>query len=250
VPGEAGADAGRIVAAAGLPSGWLSSGRHIMMAVILSAGAPVTQAPSSSTSGSQAWLFFRQWLKNPLRVASLAPSGAQLAALMTAELPAGANRVIELGAGTGVFTRAMLDGGVAPEQLLVVELNEELYEHLRVRFPGARVVCGNACDLTNIVAERDFAPVGQIDAIVSGLGLLSMSRDLQYSIMRSAFDVLGPGGSFIQFTYSPKPPLSRELCEELGLSVRRGGFAWRNIPPATVFVFSRMRSEQMRAIKG
>ena len=209
----------------------------------------MTQPQSSSTSGSQAWLFFRQWLKNPLSIAALAPSGAQLAGLMTAELPADAKRVIELGAGTGVFTRTMLDNGIAPEQLLVVELNEELYEHLRTQFPGAGVVCGDACDLTSIVAEKDFAQAGQVDAIISGLGLLNMSRDLQLSIMRSAFDVLKPGGSFIQFTYSPKPPLSREILDELGLSVRRGGFAWRNIPPASVFVFSRKRSEQTRAVR-
>lgn len=204
---------------------------------------------ASSSSGSQAWLFFRQWLKNPLSIAALAPSGAQLAGMMVAELPPGAKRVIELGAGTGVFTRAMLDSGIAPERLLVVELNEELYEHLRVQFPQANVVCGNACELKNIVAERKFAAAGEVDAIVSGLGLLNMSRDLQRSIMRSAFDVLKPEGSFVQFTYSPKAPLSRELLDELGLSVRRGGFAWRNIPPASVFVFSRIRSEQMRAVR-
>jgi phosphatidylethanolamine/phosphatidyl-N-methylethanolamine N-methyltransferase len=210
----------------------------------------VTQPqPSPSTSGSQAWLFFRQWLKNPLSIAALAPSGTQLAGLMTAELPRGSKRVIELGAGTGVFTRALIGEGIAPEQLLVVELNTELYEHLRGQFPDAKVVCGDACQLTKIAAEKGFAEAGQVDAVVSGLGLLNMSRDLQRSIMQSAFDVLKPDGSFIQFTYSPKPPLSRELLAELGLSVRRGGFAWRNIPPASVFVFSRRRSEQMRAVR-
>ncbi|MBS0591288.1 MAG: methyltransferase domain-containing protein [Proteobacteria bacterium] len=206
----------------------------------LAIGFPVTSpTPSSSATGSQAWLFFRQWLKNPLAIAALAPSGAQLAGRMTAELPHGTKRVIELGAGTGVFTRAMLDSGIAAEQLLVVELNEELHGHLRAQFPTAHVVCGNACDLSSIVRDENFAGAGEVDAVVSGLGLLSMSRDLQRSIMRSAFEVLGPGGSFIQFTYSPMPPLSRDLLDELGLSVRRGGFAWRNLPPATVFVFSR-----------
>ena len=168
---------------------------------------------------------------------------------MTAELPPGSKRVIELGAGTGVFTRALLGEGIAPEQLLVVELNSELYEHLRDQFPKANVVCGDASQLTKIAAEKQFAQPGEVDAVVSGLGLLNMSRDLQRSILRSAFDALKSDGCFIQFTYSPKPPLSRELLDELGLSVRRGGFAWRNIPPASVFVFSRMRSEQMRAVR-
>ena len=221
-----------------------------MMPAAFLPGFPVTQPlRPSPAAGSQAWLFFRQWLKNPLAIAALAPSGAQLAGRMTAELPRGAQRVIELGAGTGVFTRAMIEGGIAAEQLLVVELNEELHGHLHAQFPQAHVVCGNACDLSKIVQDEQFAGAGEVDAVVSGLGLLSMSRDLQRSIMQSAFQVLKPGGSFIQFTYSPMPPLARELMDELGLSVRRGGFAWRNLPPATVFVFSRARSEQMRAVR-
>lgn len=209
----------------------------------------MTSSPSSPTTGSQAWLFFRQWLKNPLSIAALAPSGAQLAGMMVAELPRGAKRVIELGAGTGVFTRALLEEGIAPAQLLVVELNEELYAHLHAQFPQVCVVCGNACELTRIVAETQFGATGEVDAIVSGLGLLNMSRDLQRSIMGAAFDVLAPGGSFIQFTYSPKSPLSGDLLDELGLSVRRGGFAWCNIPPASVFVYSRARSQRMHAVR-
>ncbi len=210
---------------------------------------PHRSSPPPNKSGSQTWLFFRQWLKNPLRVAALSPSGAQLAGLMMHELPANAQRVVELGAGTGVFTRALLASGIAPDKLLVIELNAELHAYLREQFPQVHVICGNACELKQIATDNGFIAAELADAAISGLGLLSMPRSLQKSIAESVFGVLKPEGCFIQFTYGPKSPLPQELLDELGLSVRRGGFTWRNVPPASVFVYTRTRSEAIRAVR-
>jgi phospholipid N-methyltransferase len=209
------------------------------------------QEPARSRRARQnppaAWIFFRQWLKNPLRMAALSPSGRQLARQMIAELPANAARIVELGAGTGVFTRAMLESGIAARNLLVVELNDELYEHLNHSFPDARVIHGNAIEL-KALAERDgFLTKGPVDAIISGLGFLSMSRSVQRGILEAAFSVLKPGGRLIQFTYGPSSPVPRELLGELGLQVRRAGIAWRNVPPASVYVYTRNRSEAIHA---
>ena len=79
------------------------------------------------------WTLFRQWLRDPMRTAAVAPSSRELAAAMIAELPEGASRVIELGGGTGALTRALLAYGIHGDALLVVELNEELHEHLHDR---------------------------------------------------------------------------------------------------------------------
>ncbi len=224
-----------------------------MIRDVLPSEVPVAEPqPSSSApnkSGSQTWLFFRQWLKNPLRVAALSPSGAQLAGLMMSELPPRTQRVVELGAGTGVFTRALLDAGIPPDKLLVVELNTELHEYLHQQFPLVRVVNGDACDLKDIAMQQGFLTTGLADAVISGLGLLSMPRSLQKAIVEAAFSVLKPEGCFIQFTYGPKSPIPRDLLEELGLSARRGGFAWRNVPPASVFVYTRVRSEAIKAVR-
>jgi phospholipid N-methyltransferase len=166
---------------------------------------------------------------------------------MVAELPTGASRVVELGGGTGVFTRAMIQHGIAPRDLLVLELNDELYAHLREAFPGAHVVHGNASELKNL-AERDgYLRDGLADAAISGLGLLSMARTTQKAILESTFNVLKPNGRLIQFTYGPSSPVPRELLTELGLQVRRGGFAWWNVPPASVYVYTRNRSEAIHA---
>lgn len=186
------------------------------------------------------WTLLRQWLKNPLRTAAVAPSSAELAAAMIAELPAGTRRVIELGGGTGAITVALLGAGIVPRDLLVLELNEELHAHLHARFPEVLIVEGDARDLQDIAGRCGFLDAGPVDAIVSGLGLLSMPRDTQGEILAAAFACLRRDGRFIQFTYGPQPPVAEEVTRAQGLQVRRGEFVLRNVPPATVYVYTRV----------
>jgi phospholipid N-methyltransferase len=199
----------------------------------------------SSRSLPAGWTFFRQWLKNPLRVAAISPSSRQLARQMMTQLPRHGRRVIELGGGTGVFTQALIDHGIAPADLLVLELNEELHQHLVRQFPLARVVCGDAGNLREIAREQGFHGEGGADAIISGLGLLSMPRQTQQSILQAAFDSLKPDGRFIQFTYGPANPVIREVADALELSARRASFTWWNVPPATVYVYQRRVSRSL-----
>jgi phospholipid N-methyltransferase len=192
------------------------------------------------TSQPDAWTFFRQWLRNPRAMAALSPSSRQLAKLMIDQLPLGSRHIVELGGGTGVITQALLEHGIEPQRLLVVELNEELHQLLHQRFPDVRVVCGDAQELKSIVVNGGFAQGESVDAVVSGLGMLSMSRTTQRAILSGVFAVLGERGRFIQFTYGPASPLSRELLSELGLQGQRVGVAWLNVPPATVYVYTRV----------
>lgn len=196
-------------------------------------------SPSRGVARTDHWTFFRQWLRNPLATAAISPSGAQLSRLMLAELPAGAQRVIELGGGTGVFTSALLRHGISESDLMVVELNQELHQHLLQRFPGAHVACGDARELPALAERCGFAAGGPADAVISGLGLLSMSRGTQQAIVGSAFECLRPGGCFIQFTYGPTCPIGRDVQRALDLQVKRAGVALWNVPPATVYVFTR-----------
>ncbi|GAA5079933.1 class I SAM-dependent methyltransferase [Lysobacter panacisoli] len=184
-----------------------------------------------------AWTFFRQWLRNPLRTAAVAPSGRELAAAMIAELPDDAQRVIELGGGTGAITRALLARGIHGRDLLVVGLSEELHAHLHARFPQVRVARGDARDLPGIAMRCGFLRDGPVDAIVSGLGFLSMNYAEQQDMLRAAFACLKPGAPFIQFTYGARAPVLEEVARDLRLNVRKGAFVLRNVPPATVFVY-------------
>ena len=193
--------------------------------------------------------FLRQWWRDPVRTASVTPSGRQLASLMVGQLPEKCSRVIELGAGTGVFTRALLDAGIAPSQLLVVEINPDLAVFLRERFPGVDVACADARHLDALAGERGLSAEASPDAVVSGLGMLSMPASLRVEIVRAAFAAMGESGRFIQFTYGPTSPVRRKEREALGLRVRRAGFALRNLPPANVFVYERFHSHEVASVK-
>jgi phospholipid N-methyltransferase len=204
-----------------------------------------TPDPASSRNPAVGWTFFRQWLKNPREVAAISPSSKQLARQMVHQLPRHCRRVIELGGGTGVLTRAVLDHGIQPEDLLVLELNEELHQHLHREFPGVHAVCGDAMHLREIARGHGFADAARADAIVSGLGLLTMPPMSQQLILSAAFDSLQVEGRFVQFTYGPANPVNREVLEALELTSRRASFTWWNVPPATVYVYQRRVSRAL-----
>lgn len=193
--------------------------------------------------------FVRQWLRDPTKTASVVPSGRQLAQRMVAQLPKPCTRVVEIGAGTGVFTRELLESGIEPAKLLVVEINPELAEFLRERFPGVAIACADARGLDGLAAQHWSLGEREVDAVVSGLGLLSMSSELRCEILRAGFKALRDGGRFIQFTYGPASPVRRDERNALGISVRRAAFAPRNLPPATVYVYQRFRSKEVVSVR-
>jgi phospholipid N-methyltransferase len=57
------------------------------------------------------------------------------------------------------------------------------------------------------------------------------------------------GGSFVQFTYGPAVPVADEVMRRLGLRARRHGFTLWNLPPASVYVFTRDRASVIRSIR-
>ena len=183
------------------------------------------------------WDFFRRWVRNPRAVAAVAPSSRELARRMVDELPADARRVIELGPGTGVMTEALLAHGLRPQALLAVELDPALHDELQVRFPQLRVVHGDARELRALA--QGFAAPGTLDAVVSSLGLLGMDEADRGAILAAAFALLREGGRFIQFTYGVTSPVGAAQLRRLRLRGRRGAFILRNLPPATVYVYTR-----------
>lgn len=190
---------------------------------------------TTKTSCADFVQFFRSWVSDPLRVAAVAPSGERLARLMTQEIEPFDGPILELGPGTGVFTRALLARGVPESALTLVEFGEEFAVRLRERFPAARVVHMDAAQLGQC-GLFDDAPFG---AVISGLPLLSMPPSKVVAIVGGAFETMKPGGAFYQFTYGPRCPVQKPILESLGLTAKRIGGTVRNIPPAGVYRISR-----------
>ena len=176
-------------------------------------------------------LFIAQLFRKPHEVVALAPSSRVLSAEMAATLDPSGGPVIELGAGTGRITRAILDRGIPADAVHSIEMNPEFCDRLRARFPGLNVYQMSAGDVSDL-------PVDGAQAVVSGLPLLSMPLPLQHSILAGTFRRVRAGGTYVQFTYGPKPPVARSVREELGLTWQVSRKIWWNLPPARVYRFS------------
>jgi phosphatidylethanolamine/phosphatidyl-N-methylethanolamine N-methyltransferase len=174
-------------------------------------------------------LFMRQLLRSPATISAIAPSSRGLARAITEGIGPHTGPVAEFGPGTGVFTRALLDRGVAPANLTLFELNPDFVTALRERFPGVHIVTGGAQTIADHCTD--------VGAIVSGLPLLSFPSDLNRAIFRAALRVMRAGAAFHQFTYGPKPPLPDDIRIEMGLTVSPGPRVWLNLPPARVYAY-------------
>jgi phosphatidylethanolamine/phosphatidyl-N-methylethanolamine N-methyltransferase len=183
-----------------------------------------------------AFLFFRTWLRDPGGVAAIAPSGRALAALITREIDASSGPVLELGSGTGAFTAALIDRGVAPADLTLIEQNAGFARLLAARYPGATVLAIDAATI-----DRDGHDGGRaFGAAVCGLGLLNMPETVVEAILRAAFARMAPGAAFYLFTYGLRCSVPPETLARLGLTAERIGTAYRNLPPAGVYRLSRV----------
>jgi phosphatidylethanolamine/phosphatidyl-N-methylethanolamine N-methyltransferase len=146
---------------------------------------------------------------------------------------------VELGAGTGQVTKALLAAGIPPARLALVERDPELAAFLRRHFTEPKIIEGDAARLPKLLAEHRTTPIA---AVVSSLPLLSLPTDIVNGIVNGVFEALPRGAALIQFTYGPTPPVPRALRQSLRLVGARGRRIWRNVPPAVVWTFRRPTS--------
>jgi phospholipid N-methyltransferase/membrane protein DedA with SNARE-associated domain len=187
--------------------------------------------------------FFRAWLADPLCVAALVPSSNALAQIITSEVTPASAPVIELGPGTGAFTRALIKRGVPETELALIEHTAEFSTLLALRFPTAQVLAIDAAQLNRIDIFRN----ARAGAIVSGLPVLSMPPKKVMAILEGAFGQLRTDGAFYQFTYGPRCPVPRAILDRLGLKAVRIGGTLANVPPAAVYRISRRPSRRRRS---
>ena len=138
---------------------------------------------------------------------------------------------MELGAGTGVVSRALLSGGVPPERLIVVEIVPEMADHLRAVLPGVEVLEGDAKDLPDLLPNHWH---GRIGSVVCGIPLLLLPFPEQRRFI-AAIEAVAPGRGFLQYSYCLTSPLP---CRKHALTVRREAWTPLNFPPASVWRYA------------
>jgi phosphatidylethanolamine/phosphatidyl-N-methylethanolamine N-methyltransferase len=176
--------------------------------------------------------FIRSWIERPLSIGAVTPSGKPLARTMARYVdPASDGPVVELGPGTGPVTEALVQAGVSPSRLVLVEFNPSFCRILRSRYPDATLVQGDAYSMRRLLETLLLQPAA---AVVSGLPLVTKPITERLRLIRDAFDLMVPGAPFVQFTYSVAAPLPKRIG---GFSVEASERIWMNIPPARVWVY-------------
>ncbi|MGE3308821.1 MAG: class I SAM-dependent methyltransferase [Limisphaerales bacterium] len=182
------------------------------------------------------FVFAREAFANPREIGAVTPSSPNLARRMARLIPAAdAGLVVELGAGTGVVTKALLDRGIAPDRLFAVELSPSLASLLRSRFHDVHVLCGDAANLRRLLRRAGADPHSHSHSapvtIVSSLPLRSLPAPKVQSIVREISALIRPSGRWIQYTYALA---HRDFPD--GFHRSQSSFVWGNIPPARVDV--------------
>jgi phosphatidylethanolamine/phosphatidyl-N-methylethanolamine N-methyltransferase len=194
--------------------------------------ASVERAGSARQLGhdiANAGLFFRRWMANPLQMGSIVPSSPALCKRIAAQTHYTDDEiVVELGAGTGVISRALIDSGLPPERLYVVEIVPDMAQHLQAALPGVNVVQGDARRLANLIPQKFH---GRIGTVVVGIPLVLLPLAEQRRFI-DAIEAVAPGRGFILYSYCITSPLP---WKKHGLSPKREAWTPLNFPPASVW---------------
>jgi phosphatidylethanolamine/phosphatidyl-N-methylethanolamine N-methyltransferase len=189
-------------------------------------------APTDVLSGNLR--FLRALIAHPKNIGALAPSSRALGRAIARQIdPARTGPVLELGPGTGVLTQAVLERGIAPGRLTLVEFDPQMAEFLAGHFADVDVIEGDAFDLGRTLGPKSREP---FSAIISGIPLLNFPMARRRLFMEGVCGLLAPGAPLIQFSYgmnAPAVPLP-------GHSVSRAAMVWSNLPPARVWVYRKV----------
>jgi phosphatidylethanolamine/phosphatidyl-N-methylethanolamine N-methyltransferase len=176
--------------------------------------------------------FIRSWIEKPISTGAVMPSSRVLARAMARYVdPESNGPVIELGPGTGPVTQALVRQGIDPARLVLVEFNPDFCRLLRVRYPAARVVQGDAYRLRRLLDGYVDEPAA---AVVSGLPLVTKPLRTRLRLISDAMTLLAAGAPFVQFTYAMVPPIPKGLS---GVRAEASELIWMNLPPARVWVY-------------
>lgn len=189
-------------------------------------------------------LFLGQFLRSPTVIGAVAPSSPSLATAITVGLPErGDPVVVELGPGTGAFSRAIQRRLAGRGRHLAVEVNPMMARELAFRCEGVELIEGDAAGLPDLLSGRGAAAA---DVVISGLPWAVFAADQQQAVLDGVRAVLRPDGVFATFTYAHAQvlPPARAFRRRLAATfeeVVAGRTVWRNLPPALVLHARRPR---------
>lgn len=174
-------------------------------------------------------VFLRRFAVAPGKIGSITPSSPWLTRAVTEKIEWNATfGLAELGAGTGVFTRAIVRKMNPGTNFLVFEVDEELKTMLEKKHKDLPVY-GDARELPRIMQNHGLR---HLDCVVSSLPYAVLPAAMTSAIMDAVDSCLKPDGKLIAYQYSTH---MKRVFEKRFKDVRIS-FVLRNVPPAFVYV--------------
>lgn len=128
--------------------------------------------------------FLKVWFKAPKTVGAILPTSATSGRKMVSVIDhSSCLPVLEIGPGTGAITRQILSSGTRPDNLVALEVDPTFVRTLRERFPGIRIVQGDAFDLHSTFSRH--GPV-TFDTIISAMPLVTHPVEKRLAFLRQA----------------------------------------------------------------
>lgn len=142
--------------------------------------------------------------------------------------------IIELGPGTGVFTRKIIEKMRPDALFLIFELNENFIALLqkKINDPRVHLIHDSAEKMHEYLVKNG---VEKADAIISSLPLANFPETLRTSLIQESHAVLNDNARFIQFQYSLNAKKSiKKVFQNVSIS-----FTPANFPPAFIYTCSK-----------
>jgi phosphatidylethanolamine/phosphatidyl-N-methylethanolamine N-methyltransferase len=185
--------------------------------------------------------FLQAFLKNPLKVGAVAPSSPDLAwQMLEGILPDKDNVVIELGVGTGAITKHIQEILPDDQSYLGIELDQQMVANLQLRYPGMNIVCGNACETSEIHAASGL---GKVSYILCCLPFVTLPEEVATGVLAEIEKFMEKGCMFRAFQYAhgyytpAAIRLRKFMRDRYGFS-KRSKLVAKNLPPAYTLTWS------------
>jgi phosphatidylethanolamine/phosphatidyl-N-methylethanolamine N-methyltransferase len=188
------------------------------------------------------WHFIRHFVRNPASVGAIAPSSPRLARAMLRDLAlAEGDNILELGPGTGSFTREIKRCLPESASYLGIECESKFVELLDRKFPDMNFIMGRAENAFELCQD---AGCSTPRAIISGLPFASLCDLTRSAIVESIKRLMGPGAVFRTFQYAhaynlPGSAQFRESMQAAFGEHNRRELVVMNLPPAFVLTWSK-----------
>jgi phospholipid N-methyltransferase len=180
-------------------------------------------------------MFFQKFLQSPRDIGSLIPSSNALTEKMMQPVCWDTVRsVVELGAGTGVFTKVIEERKHPDCKVLVYEKDFSMRSQLRQKHQGLNFYH----DAQRLRHGLSRYGMDRVDCIISGLPFANFPQEMRAEILSQVKDSLTDDGVFVAFQYSLQMKRLLKACFD---DVRIGFVAW-NVPPAFVYVCRRKKN--------